>query len=388
MCCRYDHPSPGVGGPARPDAPPVMNAIPALIFSDPETAGIEVAALSLLDRLLVALQRAGCGPITIVSPGPLPRLRRAPALGIAFRVVAEAPSLQAPALLAAASVLVEARDVREVIRRGGRLATAEGDALPLGIASAWRGDFGQAFAGGMPVRAHGVAMAVTNPAAAGRAAARLWQSLASATDGWVDRHLNRPLGRPLSQLLTRTAVTPNQVTLLATVIGFLGAWCFGQGTYAGGVLGALLFQASALLDCVDGELARVLFKESRAGKWLDLWLDQAVHLAVFAAVPLGLWRGGAGPAVLWLGLSGLVGALLAFAVVLRRMRDGAERDEPLDRLIRATTNRDFSLLLICLALLGRLEWFLWIMGTLVHVFWIIAWRLSLPAPAARRTGPA
>jgi hypothetical protein len=71
--------------------------------------------------------------------------------------------------------------------------------------------------------------------------------------------------------------------------------------YSAGIIGAILLQASALIDCVDGEVARIAFRESPMGKWIDITLDQVVHIAVFAAIAFGLWRQGSDARVLWLG---------------------------------------------------------------------------------------
>lgn len=54
-------------------------------------------------------------------------------------------------------------------------------------------------------------------------------------------------------------------------------------------------------------------------------------------------------------------------------------------LIANTTSRDFSLLVLLLAIAGKLDLFLWIAGIGVHLFWIIAlrsqWRDTGRAPA-------
>jgi type IV secretory pathway TrbD component len=54
-------------------------------------------------------------------------------------------------------------------------------------------------------------------------------------------------------------------------------------------------------------------------------------------------------------------------------------------LIANTTSRDFSLLVLLLAIAGKLDLFLWIAGIRVHLFWIIAlrsqWRDTGRAPA-------
>jgi phosphatidylglycerophosphate synthase len=218
-----------------------------------------------------------------------------------------------------------------------------------------------------------VAFRVSDAESARAAERALWASLTSEADGLVDRCFNRPMGRFLSKLLIRTAATPNQVSLLATVVGLVSAACFSLGTATAFLIGALLLQLSAIIDCVDGEIARVLFKESRLGRWIDLGGDQVVHVAVFACIGIGLARAGSSAPVLALALSAAAGVLISLAVVLRGLLlPEAQRTSRFRKLIDATTNRDFSVILLALVLAGRLDWFLWLAGVGVHLFWPVA----------------
>jgi len=146
----------------------------------------------------------------------------------------------------------------------------------------------------------------------------------------------------------------------------------------------LVLQLSAIVDCVDGDLARVLFKESPLGKWLDIVGDQIVHIGVFVCIGVGLYRAGSTLPVLPLATSAAIGVVISFAVVMRGlMQQEAQRNSRLQRLIDATTNRDFSVLLIFLALVNKLAWFLWMAAIGVHVFWMLALGIQLvgqPAP--------
>jgi hypothetical protein len=72
------------------------------------------------------------------------------------------------------------------------------------------------------------------------------------------------------------------------------------------------------------------------------------------------------------------------------MQPESQRNSRLQKLIDATTNRDFSVLLLILALVGRLEWFLWLTALGVHVFWVLALSLQLkqsPAVATDKSLP-
>src|SRR5207244_3827267 len=76
---------------------------------------------------------------------------------------------------------------------------------------------------------------------------QLLRRLKGGLEGFVDRHFNRRCSRWLTRWLLRTPLTPNGVTVLATAVGVLASVAFGVGGYAAGIIGALLFQLSAIL---------------------------------------------------------------------------------------------------------------------------------------------
>jgi phosphatidylglycerophosphate synthase len=340
----------------------------------PESSRHRVAGLEVTDRLVVSLWRAGIRQIAVVGSGSV-ELRRSEELGVPFVRI---PSIAAaeergPVLLAAGNVHAGVADLREVLSRSGRLSTRDGRRLPLGVVDSVRDDWRHRIEESAEVRARGPAGEITDEASARRVEREYWQSLTSRSDGWVDRRFNRPVGRWLSRALVGTQVTPNQVSVVAILMGLVSGALFSLGSWWSGVWGALLLQASAILDCVDGDLARAQYRESAWGKWLDLVGDQVVHLAVFLGLGLGLWRSGAGAPLAMLGIVAAVGVVLSFLVVLRAwMQPGRRGSGRIQRWIDATTNRDFSVLLIGFALGGVLDWFLWLAAIGSQLFWIIA----------------
>jgi len=167
--------------------------------------------------------------------------------------------------------------------------------------------------------------------------------------------------------------------VISALVGLVGAYYFAVGNYLAGVTAALLLQLSALIDCVDGDIARIVFKESPIGKWLDIGLDQVVHVAAFAGIAIGLSQQGTQAPVLWLGASAVAGTLISFPVVLRgRLLSDKEAGTRLEKFIDAASTRDFTVLVLFLALVEKLHWFLWLTGITVHVFWITALFLQLP----------
>jgi len=349
-------------------------SVPAIVICDEETAGLRVAAVSILDRLIVAAHRAGAAPIRIVSSKPPPSLPRAVALGISFEVVARVPTTERPTLVLSTGLLVQSADLRALVQNRGRLVGRDGGPLPAGVITGpLEGQLEEQLSRLPKVVAQGVAVAITDASSLRAASRALWASLASPLDGAVDRYFNRPVGRILSKQLVHTAVTPNQVSVVSVLLGLFSAWLFARGAYATTVLGAIVLQVSAIFDTVDGDVARVMFKESTLGKWLDIIGDQVVHIAVFAAIGFGLFRAGSAAPVFALAASAVIGVLISFVVVVRGLKQLEHRSNPrLQKLIESTANRDFSVLLLVLALVDKLDLFLWAAAIGVHIFWIAA----------------
>ncbi|WP_049566137.1 CDP-alcohol phosphatidyltransferase family protein [Nonomuraea sp. SBT364] len=69
--------------------------------------------------------------------------------------------------------------------------------------------------------------------------------------------------------LSKTPVTPNQLTWVMTVAGVVAGVVLALPGLWAAVLAALLVQVYLLLDCSDGELARWTGKTSLAGVYLD-----------------------------------------------------------------------------------------------------------------------
>lgn len=197
------------------------------------------------------------------------------------------------------------------------------------------------------------------------------QSTKGSLDGWVDRYFNRKVSGYLSRLFIRLRLTPNMITILSMVIGLMGASAFALGTHQTGILGALLFQLSVIIDCCDGEVARLTFSESPFGQELDILADNVVHIAIFAGIALGSfiqgpWAMSALPllcgivAILANGLSlwciQRIRFLKSRPIRWRRLAEGPRKK--LDHLLTKVANRDFSLIVLLCACLDLLHWFL------------------------------
>jgi phosphatidylglycerophosphate synthase len=131
-----------------------------------------------------------------------------------------------------------------------------------------------------------------------RSRARHLRSLIKPTGGVIDRKLMRRLSLPITAVLLRTRVTPTQVTLLSLAVAVVAAALVAVPTPATTLAGALLHWWVRILDCVDGELARIRYQSTRVGEWLDGVGDVIGISALVLAVT---WRAG-GDDPLWLAL--------------------------------------------------------------------------------------
>jgi phosphatidylglycerophosphate synthase len=199
---------------------------------------------------------------------------------------------------------------------------------------------------------------------------KLFSSLKGEFEGLVDRYFNRKLSRWFTRLFLAVGLPPNAITLLATAIGLVAAACFGIGTYGAGIVAALLFQLAAVIDCCDGEVARLTFTESPFGAWLDIAMDNIVHMAIFAGIAAGLYASWAGQEHAWvalaLGAAAVLGNGLSFLLVEKAQKIKAARawKTPVnaawsDFMVKNVATRDFSVVVLLFAMIGRLDWFLW-----------------------------
>jgi phosphatidylglycerophosphate synthase len=198
---------------------------------------------------------------------------------------------------------------------------------------------------------------------------KLFNSLKGEFEGFVDRYFNRKVSRWFTRLFLAMGLSPNSITVLAGLIGLIAAAGFGMGTYSAGIVAALLFQLAAVIDCCDGEVARLTFTESPFGAWLDIVLDNIVHMAIFIGIAVGLYTTHMGQADDWLplalGVAAVFGNGLSFLLVekAQKIKTASAWRTPThaawaDVMLKNVASRDFSAALLGFALFDQLYWFL------------------------------
>jgi 1L-myo-inositol 1-phosphate cytidylyltransferase / CDP-L-myo-inositol myo-inositolphosphotransferase len=208
---------------------------------------------------------------------------------------------------------------------------------------------------------------VDTPKSLGLAKRALLQSLSKPDeDGFVARYLNRPASRRISEILVRTSISPNGISLLSFAVGIIGAVMFCLGGYTWTILAGLVIQLSSIVDGCDGEVARLRFQSSKFGGWFDTILDRYTDTAIVAGVSFGYWLAHPHAAV-WLGA---IFALTGFIMASYTKKEFVIRyqSKPPSGLFGKLIKRDLRIFAIMLGATVNLHYeIMLLVGLLSHV---------------------
>lgn len=181
--------------------------------------------------------------------------------------------------------------------------------------------------GGSATESAGAPGAVTGPLSI----AEIYRKSLKPSDLRFNNWVCRPVAAVVVYLLRPTRVTPNQVTFFSFFVHLLGCAALLSCRSREGLWAAALFGYFAfVLDCTDGQLARITGRTSPVGSYLDFLVDELKAFTLIAAVAGRLALKGAeipwpltsvlavadhlvpapSPTVFWLGL-GLCGVVIA-----------------------------------------------------------------------------
>jgi len=113
--------------------------------------------------------------------------------------------------------------------------------------------------------------------------------------------------------LSRTPMTPNQVTTFSIVLGLSVAWLYAQGG-AGTYIAAALFIVTVWLDHVDGELARATDRTSKFGHYFDHCAAMTNYVAMFIGAGIGARMEILGISSVFLGITAGVSIILIMSI--------------------------------------------------------------------------
>jgi len=99
--------------------------------------------------------------------------------------------------------------------------------------------------------------------------------------------------RPLAFIFVKITygldfLTPNLVSVLAMGAGVIAGIMFGFGSAEYLLYGAVLYFLCNVLDCADGQIARLKHNGTKVGRIVDGFIDYVVSVSVFIGIGIGL----------------------------------------------------------------------------------------------------
>jgi len=93
----------------------------------------------------------------------------------------------------------------------------------------------------------------------------------------------------ISAYMARFDISPNSITIASFGLSLLSTLAFYLGGYPAVAMGGILAQLSSVLDGCDGEIARLKFRFSVFGEWLDRVLDRYADGLIILGMTHALW---------------------------------------------------------------------------------------------------
>ena len=148
----------------------------------------------------------------------------------------------------------------------------------------------------------------------------LFGQVTKTTSGFISRNINARISIPTSKFLVETGLSPHAVTVLFVLTtGLAAAYCVTMAEdYKMLLLSGVLWQFAAIFDRCDGEIARVRLCESKFGAWFDTVTDNIAYIAAYAGLLIGVQRlYPDNHYYMGLGLSALIALLLYLGLAYR-----------------------------------------------------------------------
>ncbi|MGN6109356.1 MAG: hypothetical protein ACTHU0_29885, partial [Kofleriaceae bacterium] len=156
------------------------------------------------------------------------------------------------------------RKVREVAKQGATRAIVAGPPValprPLPIPVEFVTPGTPAPAGARVERADVIAgIELVDDEARRRAEWALIRRMNKSFEGPVDALINWRFSMRITRVLSRRslAVTPNQVTIAAILVGLAASFVVSRGSHLAVAIAGVMLDLNSILDSVDGELARL-----------------------------------------------------------------------------------------------------------------------------------
>jgi phosphatidylglycerophosphate synthase len=145
-----------------------------------------------------------------------------------------------------------------------------------------------------------------------------------SSDGFYCYHLQRRLSCYVSYASAKLGISPNQATWIDLLFALMAAVCIA---YDYPITAVILIQLFGIWSCVDGEVARLTGKTSKAGDFFDTMVDRVAEFS-FVSGLLFLLLSGDHQEYTLLYFFAYMGAVFLITVSSEKYRSSAHENYP------------------------------------------------------------
>jgi phosphatidylglycerophosphate synthase len=184
----------------------------------------------------------------------------------------------------------------------------------------------------------------------------------------------RKVSEPIAIILSKTSITPNQVSSMSILTSIITGIFFSLGEWSYLIIGYLFLQLTIILDHVDGNLARYTGTSNALGIWIDNISNKFHKFSFIFGASLGIFRLTNNPFYLMLGFAAMFNWIFAGYISETKTRFDIKGSEKSKRSIGQFLNQMPMALIVInifgfLVLINNAKLALWFV-TIVNLIWI------------------
>jgi CDP-L-myo-inositol myo-inositolphosphotransferase len=188
---------------------------------------------------------------------------------------------------------------------------------------------------------------------------------------FIDRYIIRKISGFISGFLSRTPVTPNQVTIISLIFGIISGVFFSLGEYTYTITAGLLYFLSTVFDQCDGEVARLKQMETEFGRKWDIIVDAIVNAVIVIGITIAVYTKTGSILVIIAGFFAMTGITISL-LLATYFSHGSKKDTGAKEMLDKLNNKDFFYIIMLLSVIfNQMIWFLLIMAVGTNIYWIV-----------------
>lgn len=187
----------------------------------------------------------------------------------------------------------------------------------------------------------------------------------------IDRYIIRKISGFISGFLSRTPVTPNQVTIISLILGIISGVFFSLGEYTYTITAGLLYFLSTVFDQCDGEVARLKQMETEFGRKLDIIVDAIANAVIVIGITFALYKTGGSGFIIIIGILAITGISMSILLATYFGHEN-KKNTAIQEMLDKLNNKDFFyIIMLASVVFNQMIWFLLIMAIGTNIYWIV-----------------